>query len=364
MRVFYFITKSGEGGAQTVIAELLHGHKTRGDEVCVMASGEGWLATYTKTLEFTYIENSSMRKSYNPFVIFKAASKYRNAVVAWKPDIVSVHSSFSGFIGRIALLGKKTVVYTTHGWGFTYAYSALKVFNILVEKIAALFCAAIICVSKRDKRIAQQYRIAPERKLFTIYNGVSTESIEKRGNAGLSVGFLGRIAHPKRQEFFLEAFALVPEEIKKQTTLLFIGGGDVERLKEKTKALGLSTQTIITGELSRDEALAHLSTCSCSVLVSFSEGFPMAVIEALQLGVPVIANAVGGISEVVDTSVGRLLPANLTVHALSNAIAELLEKKELREELSKNARKRGEEFSAKQMCSETFALYERLLLTR
>lgn len=359
MRIFYFITKSQQGGAQVVIYELLCAHKKKGDTVLVMAGEVGWLSQKTIELGFTFQQNSFMRKTYNPFTVVKAMQTVRKSVRSWRPDIVSVHSSFSGFIGRVALAGRVPVVYTTHGWGFTYRNKAFKPLTVFAEKIAGVFCDKIICVSKRDYAVALRYRIAPQRKLVHIYNGVDTSGIRaEKSNGFVTIGFVGRMAPPKRQDLLLDAFAMLPHALRAKASIVYVGDGpQKQNVQKQTVALGMGERVQFLGALPREQAMQALSACSIAVLLSESEGFPLSVIEALQLGVPVLANAVGGIPEAIDTRVGRLLPPDPDVEAISNALAELIGNDALRHELSQNAVEKGMHFSAREMSKETRELY-------
>lgn len=99
-----------------------------------MASTSGWLADETKAFGFSFIPNRFIQKTLNPILILRALFVYRNAVLEFKPDIVSLHSSFSGFIGRIGLLNRYPVVYTAHGWGFINGVSLPKKLLPLLQK--------------------------------------------------------------------------------------------------------------------------------------------------------------------------------------------------------------------------------------
>ncbi len=362
MKVFYFITKSEEGGAQTVIYELLRAHQVRGDDVVVMASGKGWLCTKTQELGYRYEENQYMQKTYNPLVLFRALMRYRQAVRTFSPDIISVHSGFSGIIGRIGLLNQYQVVYTTHGWGFTYRRAVWNVIPLLAEKFAGIFCRNIICVSKRDYMVAVKHRIVPEKKLRIIYNGVDIGERRAHDSSLLRVAFVGRMSWPKRQDILVDAVAELPQAIREKISVIFIGGGLYESsLKEMVSKLHLSSIITFLGEKSREDTLDLLATCSIAVLLSESEGFPMSVIEALQMGLPVIANAVGGIPEVVGASVGRLVPVTATPAIVAEALVGLIENETLRVDFSKAAQVQGRQFSTERMSRETFALYDEVI---
>jgi glycosyltransferase involved in cell wall biosynthesis len=365
MRVFYFITKSECGGAQSVIWELLSAHKKNGDEVIVMASTSGWLADETKAFGFSFIPNRFIQKTLNPILILRALFVYRNAVLEFKPDIVSLHSSFSGFIGRIGLLNRYPVVYTAHGWGFINGVSLpKKIIAIVAEKIAAYFCKKIICVSVFDQQIALSYAIAKKEKINVIHNGVTIPSniTRKHENKKLRIVFLGRFAEPKRQDLLIAAFARLPQALQAKVEVRLLGNGPKKsKLNTQILALHVEKSIYITETLDRAKALAELSEGDILVLVSDWEGFPMVILEALQLSIPVIANNVGGMSEAIDATVGALLPAQVTSEDIALALIELISNDDFRHQKGIKAKERGMQYTGEIMSREVFALYVSIL---
>jgi glycosyltransferase involved in cell wall biosynthesis len=356
MRLFYFITKSEIGGAQTVLYELLRAHKERNDEVQVMASGNDWLSKMTTDLGYVYICNESMQKTYNPFKILRAVNVYKKAIRAFCPDIISCHSSFSGVVGRVGAWNKYPVVYTAHGWGFTQGVSLpRKIIAIIAEKFSSFFCKKIICVSHFDKSQALKFHIAKDEKMVVIHNGVDVGISKKPPNN--NIVFVGRFARPKRQDLALEAYRNLPEDLKMKNQLVFIGDGPQKEhfLKQINK------NEIIKGNLARKETMEELSSASIALLISDWEGLPMTILEALQLGIPIVANAAGGIPEALDNSVGRLLKRLPTSVEITVALEELLRDEQLREMLGNNAITRSVYFSTKRMANETFTLYESMV---
>ena len=87
MKVFSFITKSENGGAQTVIYELLLAHKALGDSVVVMAYPGGWLEQQTRLLGYIFLPNSKMKKTYNIFCLLQAGRIFLKAVKEFSCDI-------------------------------------------------------------------------------------------------------------------------------------------------------------------------------------------------------------------------------------------------------------------------------------
>ncbi len=365
MRVFYFITKSEEGGAQSVIFELLRGHAQRNDSVCVMANGSGWLKDRATELGFAYVENPFMRKTYDPFVLFRAARAYREAVGSFAPDIVSCHSSFSGFVGRIALPSSYLKIYTAHGWGFTPGVSSLRsAIARAAERVAARYCSLIICVSEFDRKLALRYRIAPEEKLVTVHNGVSVGLARgEHRSAAMRVVFPARFAEPKLQELLVAAVEHLDSQSQTSLRVVFVGKGAGEDALRK-RILDSSARDCfsVLAARDRDHFLAELSQADLCVLLSKWEGLPMVLIGALQMGLPVIASDVGGVSEAIDDSVGRLVPND--AKSVAVALTELLGASEMRGRMSRAASERGRTFDASMMLQRTFALYERMLASK
>ncbi len=360
MRVFYFLTKSEVGGAQTVVTELLAAHQGRGDSVVVMAQGNGWLAGEVRRLGGEYVENRWMKKTYNPLTIIQAALQYRRSVRRVNPDIISIHNSFSGIIGRLFRIKDIPIVYTAHGWGFAYGSRIMKYPGLLLEKIATHFCEAVVCVAQSDMRIARAYKIAPLSKLHLIHNGVAVGEFARSRSDIPSIVFVGRFAHPKQQALFVTACTLLPESLKKVVHISFVGNGPLEQsVRVQATARGLANVRFL-GACSREEGLGVVAQSWVSVLLSQSEGFPMSLIESLQLGVPVVASDVGGVREIVTDNVGILVPRDAVPRQIAAALEQVLTNKALLDRMSTEAKTHGQLFSVSYMSTNVFALYESL----
>lgn len=146
--------------------------------------------------------------------------------------------------------------------------------------------------------------------------------------------FAGRLTRQKALGTALEALVRVPA-----ASLLVIGEGpERAELEARSRALGLERRVEFTGGLPRDGVLAALARARAAVLSSDWENFPHAVVEALAVGTPVVATAVGGVPEVVrDGENGLLVPAG-SPEALARALARLLEEPGLRGRLAAGSR--------------------------
>jgi len=127
---------------------------------------------------------------------------------------------------------------------------------------------------------------------------------------------VGRLVPWKRVDRILEAVAKIPD-----LGLLIIGDGpERSSLEQQAASLGISARVYFAGQRNREETLGLMSACDIFVLNSTYEGLPHVVLEAMALGLPVVATAVGGTPEVVkDGENGLLIPpgdGNAIVKAL------------------------------------------------
>jgi glycosyltransferase involved in cell wall biosynthesis len=150
------------------------------------------------------------------------------------------------------------------------------------------------------------------------------------GLGGATLGFAGRLMAAKALDVGLAALARVPG-----VSLLVIGDGpDRARLELLAAELGLDGRVRFLGVRSREEVLRTLHAVDAAVLPSRWENFPHLVVEALAVGTPVIASAVGGVPELVrDGENGLLVPPG-DAAALAAAIERLVADAALRDRLA------------------------------
>jgi len=151
---------------------------------------------------------------------------------------------------------------------------------------------------------------------------------------GAVLAFAGRLGPQKSLGVTLDAIAAVPK-----VTLAIAGDGpDRPALERRVRELGLDGRARFLGSVSRESVLRLFRAADASVLSSSWENFPHTVVEALAVGTPVIATAVGGVPEVVrDGENGLLVPPD-DPEALAAAIRRFFGDGELRRRLAEAAR--------------------------
>lgn len=199
----------------------------------------------------------------------------------------------------------------------------------------------------------------PRRGIVVIPNGIVPASAPRaRGDL---VGTLSVLEPFKGLDVFLRAAALLAARRRELRFVVYGQGSEEERLARLSGELGLSERLTQPGHVPASQALESLGIY---VLSSYWENAPMALLEAMDAGVPIVATRVGGVPEILSEATAQLVEAG-DPHGLAQAIARLLDEPELREAQVAAARERvRRDFSAEANARATLALYERLLRQR
>jgi glycosyltransferase involved in cell wall biosynthesis len=363
MKILYIITKSEIGGAQTHVLQLLKHMKNNGYTVALMCAPDGWLVQEAKKIGVVVYPNTYFKNTYNPIPLFRAYHLIKKVLAVFNPSLVHCHSSFAGFLGRIAVRNNIPTIFTAHSWAFTDgAGTARKMIASVVERFVAVFTHKIICVSHYDQELAVKYRIAPKEKLITIHNGTPIGTIVNReSTTTVRLISVGRLAYPKEFTLLIRAFDLLSDEIRKRAHLTIVGDGPLrEALEKEIQQHTLTDYITLMGAKNPDQIQGVLHSSDIFVLLSKHEGFPMTILEAMEAGLPVIASHVGGIPEQVDSSSGMLVQNN--IEAIAQALNTLISDESKRIGMGVGARRRAEiEFSEEQFLQKTEAVYKEVL---
>lgn len=210
----------------------------------------------------------------------------------------------------------------------------------------------------------------PAERVVLLYNAVSDrfggEEAAARaaaggnGAAGIRVLMLANLSERKGVSQLLEAIAAIHEDGRAITAAL-VGGGEVERFRGEAARLGIGDICVLPGWVAASEIPTRLRAADVLVLPSFNEGLPMAIIEAMSAGVPVIATPVGSIPEVLTSGENCLLVEPGDAGAVRAAILEICDDAETYRRLSASARAVYEErFLINRYASQLLAIYRSL----
>lgn len=323
MTILQVITQSELGGAQTVVVQLAN--KLSAEHQVVLAAGQGDGKMWDMVNDRVIRESCPhLQRSISLKNDLLASIELRKLYRKHKPDIIHLHSSKAGTLGRIVFPAKK-VVYTVHG--FDSIRLAFRKF-LPIERLLQRGCSAIIGVSNYDERNLRLEKIS--RNVVTIRNGIqqpdsnSVDKLEVFEKYGKIVLCIARLQAPKDPHLFIETARLLP-----QYGFVWIGNQEsVEHLGDIPSNCHFMGNMVNAG--------AYCAQADLLMLPSNYEGLPMVIIEAMSFGKPVVASDVGGVSEIVRNGInGYTLPNQAELFA--EKIDAILTDSELYATMSQNS---------------------------
>lgn len=286
-----------------------------------------------------------------------------------RPAIVHVHSPALAPIVRLlvrSLPGSPPprLVYTEHNrWPLYRATTRW------ANRLTYGLDDATIAVSEDTRR-----SIAPTHRpgVRVIHHGVDLEAVRgHRGARDTTRAELGvssetilviTVANARAEKGYPDLLGAAARVIQRQDGVTFVAvgqGPDAEQIATLHERLGLGQRFRLLGY--REDAVRFLAAADLFVLASHHEGLPVALMEALALGIPVVATAVGGVPEMIDDGVEGLLVPPHRPDALAAAIERVVTDEALRRRLVEGARAKGEVFDARRATGEVEAVYREVL---
>lgn len=343
IRVMHIITRLNVGSPAmhaVLLAQRLGPPEYESALVCGANQPEGGNMAYfaaAHNIEPVYI--SELGESLDPLTTLRLIRRLYRLMRQQRPDIVHTHMARAGFAGRAAarLAGVPVIVHTFHGHVFSGEFNPVstRVF-IALERLAARWSDTIITQTQSTRReLAEVYRVTRQGRMTILPLGLDLDTFAQtprrlgafRQQWGIApeaplVGIVGRMVAVKNHELFLQAAALVRAQ-RPDARFVIVGDGETRpSIEAQLDRLGLRACVTLTG-WQRDIAPLY-SDLDVLVNSSHSEGTPTPIIEALTVGCPVVATAVGGVPDMLSHgSLGRLvLPGS--AESLADAVLQTL----------------------------------------
>jgi len=360
LRVAYIITRADPiGGAQIHVRDLAGAVRRLGHTATVITSGSGAFLDELRNQGTPTVLLRHLAVPIGPVRDLRALREMQAVLADLRPDLLALHSSKAGTLGRLAGRALRIpTVFTVHGWAFTPGVpSAQAAFYRTVERLVAPLATRIITVSEFDRRLALEAGIAAQDRIVAVHNGMVDVAPALRAEPGRSparIVMIARFGDQKDHGTLLRALAGLGDQA---WTLDLIGEGPLmARTRALAESLGLGERVRFLGQ--RMDVAELLSKAQLSVLVSNWEGFPLSILEAMRAGLPVVATAVGGVAEAVQEGETGYLVARGDVAQVRERIGRLLVSPELRARLGENARARFEQrFTLGHCVTRTLAVY-------
>ena len=305
--------------------------------------------------------------------LFVLCKRFFSLIKQYSPVIINSHSVLPDVLSCIVALfkrGNHIIVRTMHTdkkW----------IDNLLLEKflISCIFPVFFNCevsISKATKeRLDNRYLSKSTKKSSPlIYNGISSDnenyylkrklSYSKNNTLAVRIISVGRLTEQKGYHFLLTAINLLKE--KRKVELDIIGDGPLRnKLEQQAQSLGLAQKVNLLGY--RTDVLELMSGADIFISSSLWEGFPTVILEAMTIGIPVIATDIPGTRELIDNgNTGILVPVE-NPEAMAKAVSYLISNPDVAERLVINAKENVSPYSMEAVAHDYESLYQSLALS-
>ena len=341
LRVAQMIESDGPGGAEQVVVQLALALQDSGAHsvVFVPANGEGWLAHQ--------LRGSGV--SIEHFIVDRPiSSSCAHALVAalrrQRVDVVHSHEFSMAVYGAWSCwrAGLPHVI-TMHG----STYYAGRLRRRLAMRAAVAMSGRTVAVSNALAATMSRQLLIARSRISMIPNGVCcarSGSANLRAELGLAEAdrllvSIGNLYPVKGHRYLLEAMALIRES-HPRVHLAIAGRGELEEtLRAQVRSAGLDARVHLLGL--RSDVTGILAAADVFVLPSLSEGLPLALLEAMAAGRPIVATAVGEISTALAGGEAGMLVQPADARGLASALDGLLRDTNRAHELGTRAAQRA-----------------------
>lgn len=296
MKILFMVEAMG-GGVFTYIVDLANRLVLKHDVYIAYAVRPQTPADYKDFFDksICLIEVENFTRTVKPAKDIKAFFEIRKIAADINPDIIHLHSSKVGVLGRWAFDGKKTpLFYTPHGYSFLMKdqSSEKRLLYKTIEAVSAKrFCTTISCSEGEH-----QETLKLTRRATYVNNGINIEQLDEllsgikvEANHPFTVFTLGRICYQKNPKQFNDIAKALPE-----VHFLWIGDGE---LRKELNAPNIE----ISGWLDRKDALTRAVASDAFLLTSLWEGLPISLLEAMYMRKPCVVSDVIGNHDVIHT---------------------------------------------------------------
>lgn len=287
-------------------------------------------------------------------------------------DVVHVHSPLPGSVARIAAWSlprdrRPALVSTEHNRWETHR-APTRALNRLTSRLDDRSFAV-------TDEVRESMHGPVAARAVTLRHGIDIDATtaelahrdEIRTELGLGADefVVGTVANFRPQKDYPNLFEAARELVQRgvHARIVAVGQGPQDaELHALRDELGLADRVILTGF--RDDAVRVMAACDAFVLASRWEGLPVAVMEAVGLGLPIVSTAVGGMAEEFTDGVDALLVPPGDASALADALERVATDEGLRDRLARASRDRAADFGVARTMEVIEATYEELAATR
>jgi glycosyltransferase involved in cell wall biosynthesis len=361
LKIAYVVTRAEPvGGVPIHIRDLAVSLQAQGHAPSVLTGGGGPFVDVLRAAGIPVVNLPHLTVPIRPIWDLLALREIYSAIKNLRPDLIAVHSSKAGILGRLA--GRSLnipALLTAHGWNFTPGIPPIPAMMYRqIERAAGPLASRIITVSEFDRQLALEARLASDDRIVTVHNGIPDIPPHRRAQPDRTPVRLMMVARFERQKDHPTLLRALARLQNQPWELDLVGDGPLKGQMESLAAsLGIHSRVRFLGQ--RMDVDQLLAGAQISVLATNWEGFPLSILEAMRAGLPVLATSVAGIGEAVSDGETGYLVSRGDVDLLRERLERLLTDPQLRLRLGHGGRSRYERhFTLDHFVARTLAVYQ------
>ena len=309
----------------------------------------------------TMVDGSKWRK----LATFAEAIVRMIAQLRRRPDIVHIHFASRAstvrkmLLARMALAAGARLIMHHHGGGYREYWAGLSApaRAATVQMLSRAHCLIVLGENWREFFVSVG---VPRERIVVVPNPVVLPAVvpQRLGRSHVRLVFLGLLARAKGVFDLIDALSRLRPECLGRTRLVLAGNGDAPAVRDLAERRGLTRFVEVRDWLGPAERDQLLASADAFVLPSYVEGLPMALLESMAWGLPVISTTVGSIPEHVRDGVQGLLVQPGDVSELASAIERIVMDDALRARMGELARRAVEPLNIELYARKIVAIYD------
>jgi len=317
MRILRIITRLNIGGPAIHVTSLAKEFNNEQDQTLLVFGKTGFyegnmyhllegLEKLTQYYYLPYLQREiQWEMDLRAFItLFKVIGKFR-------PDVIHTHTSKAGTLGRLVGMlwnfiywftrrhRKIKFVHTYHGHTFHDYWSGKKTRWLLtLERFLNVFTDKVIVISKQQKKeICGMFKVAGKHKTVVIPLGLDLSEFRNTSTSNeiANIGIVGRLTSIKNHKMFIDMIKYLVSQTRFFNFYVIGDGEDRYYLRQYAKVLGVDDFVKFMDWIPSPQMSSIYNNLDIVVQTSLNEGTPVALIEAMTCGKPVVSTDVGGV---------------------------------------------------------------------
>lgn len=351
MKILQIIPIFTMGGAEIMCETLTYELIEKGHEVVIVSLYSSF-SPITERLEKKGVKIYYLNKKKG--IDLLVVPRIKRVIKQERPDVVHTHLDALKYVGLATAFKKIKIVHTVHSLANKEASGLARNINrkLFKKRVIPVALSAIV-----QESIQKVYSLAAN-QIPIVYNGINFNKCSAKQDYSIKnrfkIVYVGRIVEVKNPIGLLKAFKAFHDKYP-NAVLQFIGDGDK---KEEAKEFVDNNKLLEAVEFlgTQDNVYKYLHEADMFTLLSLYEGIPMALIEAMGTGLPIVATKVGGIPDMLKDQESALL-VDVDEEQIAGAFMELAQNEEKRARLGLAAKREAIKFSAEIMAEKYLQVY-------